>query len=602
MADFEPQEVKGPSKNPTQENIITPAEPSEFSLPVSRASRIKQFYSDNKWYVWAIIAGLLIIAGLAVYAFYPRKVERTQEAKVQIDISSPETVATGGEVVYKIRVQNNDSAKLTDMHLELVYDTGMSYVTSSPKSENLSGTQFNVPDLSSGQNAVVIVKTLAQGNVNDQKRLVVRLNYRFENFNSPFVTEQSSTVRLIAADVNLDINGPDKVNNGDTVKYDIFYRNNSKKDIDNARIQLTYPEGFSFDSSTPQPSLGNNIWNVGSIKSQTSGKISLQGVFKGAKAGQKSDFKAEFLVIDDSGNFYTQSSVTNEIEIQDQPLVVEQKFIDNNGGIVKPGDSVTVEISFRNNTSIANTGVQLVAQIDSNSVVASSIQAESAYVQDKTITWNGSSLGILESLNSADEGKVRYTFTVANPASKLDTNITISNKIKIKSNQNTTFINGSPISVKVSSPSTMSGKAEYSSGQNPPQVGKSSSYKVALSLTNSSNDYREGVVIAYVPVGVTLDAATISNQEKNLVKYDSSTGKLVWSLGKLSAYSGVGQSPRTLTFNVKFTPGSNQVGKEVVLLKTITFTAKDDFTDQNINLDTQDLSSDTGNGNGRVIQ
>ena len=71
--------------------------------------------------------------------------------------------------VYKITIKNNDSQKLTKAELELVYPDGFTYINSVPNAENISGTKFKVPDLVSGQNATVMVKAKASGNVNDEK-------------------------------------------------------------------------------------------------------------------------------------------------------------------------------------------------------------------------------------------------------------------------------------------------------------------------------------------------------------------------------------------------------------------------------------------------
>jgi hypothetical protein len=134
-------------------------------------------------------------------------------------------------------MENQDSASLVDLELELVYPNGVNYVSSSPKADNLSGSRFAVPDLSSGQNAVVIVKTTAQGDINDDKRLVARLHYHYSNFNSEFVKEAEHVVKLIASDVSLELTGAQESTNAQIVTYELNYSNSSDNDINNARIE-----------------------------------------------------------------------------------------------------------------------------------------------------------------------------------------------------------------------------------------------------------------------------------------------------------------------------------------------------------------------------
>lgn len=600
MAEFAPQPVPDPIISPnTPTPPINPDKPGFWSW-------LKNFYSNNKWYVWAIVLGIVIIGVLAFVAFRPQKVEPTKEADVDVTIDAPDTAPSGGEVIYKIEVENHDKSKLVGMNLELVYPDGMSYVSSTPKSDNLSGSSFAVPDLSNGQNAVIIVKTIAQGNVNDDKELHARLHYHFDNFSSEFVKESSKTVRLVAADVVLDVSGPETITNAETASYDIFYRNSSDKPIQNARIQVTYPNEFTYGDSDPKPSLGSNTWSLGTINPEGTGKITFRGSLQSAQPGQSVQFKIELQVLDDQGNFFTQASTTYETTISSQPLVVTQSVQGSgSNGIVNPGDTINFQLKYQNNTPVAATGVSVVAQLDSKALDLSTIRAESGQVQDSTITWNASSIQSFEKLNPNESGTINFTVQVKNPAAKDGSkNLTVVSHIKIRSNENNTFLPGPDLTIKISSPSSLSGSVGFVSGQLPPRVGQSSTFNVTLSLKNATNDYFNSTLTASIPIGVTIDKSSITSKEASLVKYDSSTGKLTWSMGTLSGGVGYFSPLRQLSFNVSFKPSSNQAGSSVTLLKNIAFTAKDGFTSQDISLKTDDLTTNNlpdDSGSGTVV-
>lgn len=599
MTDFQPQQVPDPIFPPGQKPELPSQNPSgKFSL--------KTFYQNNKWYVWAIILGVVIIGALAFFAFRPQKAEPTKEANVEVDITAPETAPSGGEVIYKIKIENHDAATLVDMDLEVIYPNGMSYVSSTPSAENLSGSSFQVPDLENGQNATLIIKTLAQGNINDEKTLAARLHYKFNNFSSEFVKESSRKVRLVASDVVLDVTGPDSADSAQVVSYDVFYRNNSSREIDNSRIQVTYPEGFTFADGEPDPSLSQNIWNIGVLKASATGKISFQGAFKSAQPGQAATFKVEFLVLDDNGNFFTQGSTNFTTNISSQPLIIEQRVTAGAANnIAKPGETLSFEVSYKNNSNVAATGVVITAQIDSPAIDFVSIRSESGHVGDATIMWDASSVSSLERLGPNESGKVRFTAQVKDPAAKDNSsNLNIVSKIKIKSNEYKDFSSGADLVLKVASPASMRGSARHVAGELPPKVGAQSTIEVAVELRNATNAYQEGVLIGYLPTGVTLDSASILAKENTLVKYDATTGKLTWNVGKLDANTGSFNPLRKLTFNVKFTPSSSQVGQEVVLFKNISFSAKDSFTEQAINLNASQITTnDLGDGgSGRVAQ
>ncbi|HMQ01791.1 MAG TPA: hypothetical protein PKD79_01830 [Candidatus Doudnabacteria bacterium] len=608
MEDFRPQAVKGPdSTGPIPQQVITPNGPLAPEPP-SGSGKFKDFLANNKWYVLAIVLGVLIIGILATLAFWPRNTQRTAEAKVQLSIQAPQTTQAGGEVIYHINILNEDSARLIDVNLELIYDEGMSYVSSAPRAENISGTNYKVPDLATGQNAIVIVKVLAQGNVNDNKRLVARLRYKFDNFSSGFTAETNHTTRLVAANVLLDISGKNRVNSGEEVTYELSYRNTSNRSIENGRIQITYPEGFEFTSSNPSPSLGDNIWNLSTLASNQSGRISFVGTMRSSRVGQAYVITAEFLVPDETGNFFTQSSTNYNIEIASQPLGIVTRVTSGAqaGGIVRPGSTLNIEVSFQNNTQVVHTGLQALVEIASPSIVTGSIRPENGFVQDQTITWNASSSSLLEQLTAGASGAVRFQITVANPATTADNkSLSVILKPRIKSNQNEQFIIGPELVLKISSPMSLSSDVRHAGGELPPKVGQESAFTVRLSLKNNSNDYRNGVLSGFVPIGVNFDMNSVTASERNLVKFDTSTGRLTWEFGQLVAHTGVLRPERVLEFTVRTTPSSSQVNQAINLFRNVEVNATDDFTLESVKADTQDVSTSqlpTGNTNGRVVQ
>ncbi len=610
MTEFKPQSVPDPLPQPGGNNVSFEYDQnssSDFNDPQfepPKESGFKQFYRNNKWYIFAGLLGVIIIGVLAFIAFRPQPAEPTKNANVSVNIDAPATSPSGGEIIYKIQITNNDSAKLVGMNLELIYENGVSYVSSAPPSENGSGNRFPVPDLANGQNAVLMIKAVASGNINEDKKLVARLRYKFDNFSSEFREETSHTTRLIAADIVLDVTGPERATNVQTATYDIYYRNDSDKDINGARVQLVYPNEFKFASSTPEPSLGQNIWNITSLPRNGTGKITINGNFVGTRPGQSSVFRIEFLALDSQGSFFTQASTTYMTSIQSQPLSIEQRLLNEApNGIVKPGESLQYEAKFQNNTQVVASGLNVVVEFDSKAIDAETIRAEGAQISGNTITWNASGIPQLERLEPGQSGVVRYSVSLKSPVVRDSSkNITVVTKSRIKSVENATFLEGNEMSLKVASPSTIERSVAHVSGPLPPRVGQQTTLQVNISLRNSSNDYREGVLIGYVPLGTTFDRASIPGSDAAAVRFDAPTGKLTWTVGQLTAHSGSAFPLRTLKFNVSFTPTSNLVNQPITLFRNITFTAKDTFTEESISLTGQEVTSDQlpGEGRGRV--
>lgn len=567
----------------------------------------KNFYAANKPYFWAIGLGVLIIGALSFFAFRDQAVPDPTEADVSIKIDVPETVPNGGNAVYRIQLQNNDDNKLIGIQLELTYPEGFSYTSSTPKPINLSGTLFKIPDLIPGQNVAVIVQAHVTGNINDTKSLVAKLHYKYSNFNSEFIKEQQSTVRLVASDVLLELNGPATTNNSQLVAYTIKYQNNSDQEIKNARVTFKAPDNFNMDSAMPEPDSNQGAWNILSLPVNASGEIQIQGSFKSASPGESRTALAEFLVLGQDGEYLTQNQSTFVTSIANLPLLVSQELVSQNtGGTVNPGDVLTFSLRYQNNAGTAATAVNILLTLDSKALDLSTLTADGAQVNNNTILWNASSVPNLESLAPSESGNLRFSVRVKNPATRDSSkNLTITSSAKIKSNEYESYFPGEEVSLKVSSPAILSTSLGFVEGSLPPKVGQSTTYKITLSLSNSSNDYSDGVLSAFIPLGPNgFVAGSVKSSEAGKVEFDPTTGKLTWRFGSLPAHTGKFTTPKVLDFNVKLVPSSGQVNQGPLLLKSIQLEARDIFTSQQITLSADDINTtDLPNGgfsNGQV--
>ncbi len=566
------------------------------------------FYKANKLYIWASVIGVAIISVLAFFAFRPQPAPTAKEANVQVSIDVPATVASGGEAVYRFTVQNNDTQKLTNMELELTYPSGVQYYSSVPNPEGISGSLFKVPDLLPGLNAVVIVKTKVSGNVNDEKKLTAKLHYSLANFNSEFIKEAQASIKLVASDLLLEVSGPTTANNGQLLMYTVHYHNNSDQELKNARVEMTYPDGFEFASATPAPDIGSNVWNMPSIGVNGDGNITIQGSFKSASPGESKTMTADLEVLGDNGDYNSQKTASFNTAFANLPLLVTQElYTSNSNGVVKPGDALEFQVKYQNNAATAATAVNVLVTINSKAVDLSSLTAEGGTVSNNTILWNASGVPQLENLAPSESGQLSFRLKIKDPAVKdSTTNLTLASTIKIKANEYESYFPGNELDLKISSPLKIDTRLDYSLGELPPKVGKSTTYKVRLALSNYSNDYQDGTLTAFIPLGPSgFVQGSPTPAEAPNVDFDPSTGKLTWRVKSLPAYTGIFSEPKVLEFSVKLSPSASQAGSSPVLVKDIAFAATDSFTSQAVqvaanNLATTDLFGQDGYAKGEV--
>lgn len=592
MPDFNPQKIN-------QSPVI------ESAPPIN-----KTFYQANKFYIWAMGLAVVIIAVLAFFAFRPQAAPVAREADVQIQILAPETLPSGEDAVYRISLKNNDSVKLTDLELELVYPEGFSYVSSVPNSQNLSGSSFKIQgDLLPGQNPAVIVKVKTSGEINSEKRLLAKLRYKYSNFNSSFVKESSHTLRLVASDVLLEIDGPKETNSAQLVAYTVTYKNNSKDAIKNARVKLNYPAGFNYGSSQPQASLGGDTWNLGDLQSGAEGKIIVQGTFGSSQSGEEKKLEVQFLVLGQNGEYFVQSSAEMVTAISSQPLLVTLENLDRQeGDSVSPGTTLNFAVRYKNNAPVAATGVNIVVSLDSKALDFSSLQAQGGQVVGGTITWNAAGAPNLEILNPGEEGVLNFFVRVRNPATKDSSkNLSVKLTSKIKADEYSTFLPGSSLEIKISSPAEIQPGLSFISGSLPPKVGTQTRYKATLKLLNSTNDFSGGQLTVFLPsVAGSFSLDSVNAAESQNVQFDPATGRLTWNFGTLPAHAGKFNPAKILEFTVAANPSPSDAGNTLLLLRNIKFSAKDDFTGRDVNIGADDLTTaslpgQSGYSNGTVV-
>lgn len=564
-------------------------------LPIKTDSGLKGFYAHNKFYLLAIFAGGAIIAVLSFFAFRKTPPPPLRAAKVNLEILAPEVVPTGSDAVFQIKIHNLDSQKLIAGQLELTYPSGLAFQNSNVKPENLSRTLFKVPDLISGQDAVIILKAKASGGINENKTLSAKFTYKYSNFNSEFAQQQAVNFRLTASNVAVEISGPVNITNAQIGLFAVKYKNNSADEIKGARIKLIFPAGFNFASATPAPDLGDNIWNIGNMPKNGEGAIEFLGSFKDAAAGESKTFLAELLVLGKNGDYFLQSQSNFTASLSSLPLLVSQSLPpQETDNVYKPGDTLAIAVSFQNNGNTAANGVNIVAALDGKVLDLSTLKSEGGQISGSTITWNAAGVRQLESLQPSESGTVSFSVRIKNPAAKDSSkNLTASSSVKIKANEYQTYFPGNDLSVKISSPAALSKALRYVSGSLPPSVGKNTLYKASLTLANSSNDFTDGLLTAFVVSGTGgFVQGSVNAAEANRVDYDSSTNKLTWKVGGLSAHAGKFNPPRVLEFGLNFTPSASQVGDSPILLKDIRFSGKDSFTGEMVNLAVDDIRTD----------
>ena len=111
----------------------------------------------------------------------------------------------------------------------------------------------------------------------------------------------------------------------------------------------------------------------------------------------------------------------------------------------------------------------------------------------------------------------------------------------------------------------------------PPKVGQETTYTVVWVVKNTSNDVKNAIVKATLPVYVKWLGVTEPASDD--VTFKESSRELTWNIGNIPAGTGIfSLPPRQLSFQLSLTPSLSQLGGVVPLASAPDLSAEDTFT------------------------
>jgi hypothetical protein len=122
-------------------------------------------------------------------------------------------------------------------------------------------------------------------------------------------------------------------------------------------------------------------------------------------------------------------------------------------------------------------------------------------------------------------------------------------------------------------------------GPLPPVVGKTTKYWIVVKIINGSNGLEDATFNTSLPEGIELSGKQSTTLGPHIA-YNSANRSISWQYLALPPNSQTG-----LYFEVAVTPGSTQIGKNIQLTNSLSFSATDDFTHKKFNLSHAPISN-----------
>lgn len=574
-------------------------EDTETTPSVTVANRAVRYTRRALWWVF-VVAAIFFVASAGIFAWYVFGGFGTNVGahNIDIDIKGPLTVVGGEPAELQITVTNRNKAPLQYADLIVTYPNGTRSVADF--STDLPTQRISLGTIESGATRQGTVSAILIGQGGQTGKIGVTVEYQVAGGNAVFTASKDYEFSFAAAPVSLSIEGKSSVTPGQPISFTATVGTNANTILRGVVLQLESPFGFSFTSSTPQPS-GSNVWDLGDLRPGDTRTIVINGVMK----GQANDERVFHFQLG------TKQGTTTALGVPlveaEQKVTLTQAFIglsltvnqDTSGkpAVVRPGETVRVAVNWKNELDTAITDAVFVANLSGTPIGGATIRTSDGFYRstDNTIVWDSNtSHGVLRTLAPGASGSVAFEFTVPSESQLVNArNPSVNISIRAaadrndQSNASENLESTAVRTVKVGTTASSLAQGFYSSnpfgsrGPLPPKVNQETTYAVLLTAGNSTNPIEKARITAQLPPYIRWTGIYSPSGEK--LTFDQKNGTVTWDIGTLSAGTGVnGVQPRQVAFEIGFTPSANQAGQSPALVTGITLFGTDSFTGTDI--------------------
>lgn len=543
------------------------------------------------------LAFFAISVGISAYLLL-RGTNVVSTQNIDIVIDGPVSVDGGKEAQFQITVTNNNTVPLQLADLLVQYPPG----TRSADNINAEHVRYreSLGDIAPGRSASRNVRAVLFGEEKSVKNITATVEYRVPNSNAIFYKEKGFELTIGSTPVSLVVDSLQETTSGQEITFAISVVSNSAAPLQNVLVRGEFPFGFTFKDANPEPSFGENVWELHDLAPGAKKNIQLRGVIE----GQDNEERVFRFSVGIQSEKDERALGALFLTIA-RPLVVKRPFISAqialNGKSAKQisvgsGRETRVDIAWENSLPVKVNDVVIEAKLSGPAWERSSVSAPRGFYRssDNTVIFNSQTDEALRVVEAAGAGIESFTFltpSLSSGAADLrGGEVTIA--VNIRARRTTEagvpedISSGASAKVVVNSDLVVSSAALrttgpfVNTGPYPPKAEQESTYAVVWTIANSSNVVSGVKVSASLPSYMRFVGAVSPSTEK--ISYSAVGGVVTWDVGSLSPGVGFGSLPRQAAFQVALTPSLSQVGTVPLIVGEVSARGEDRFTGEDV--------------------
>jgi len=542
-----------------------------------------------------IISVVFFVGSVGVSTWLFLGGENISHKNVVIEIEGPASIGGGEELGLQITIINRNPVAIDDVDLIIEYPAGTRAATNI--NVELPRYRESLGTILPGEEVRRSVRSILFGEEGSVKDINVAIEFRVEDSNAIFFNDTNYQLSLSTSPLSLVIETLKEAISGQEIEINVKITSNSKDVIKDVLLQIEYPFGFLFEEGSPNPIFANRLWKLGDIPPEEEKEITLRGTLSG-QDGEERIFRFCTGIESEAEPNTLDTCFINSIEsiFVKRPFITLDLALDGNDAdihVARGGRSVRGDIRLTNNLPTQLFNGEVKVKLSGDILNEFSIDVDKGFYDSitNTITWSKSTGASLGSIPAGKTNQVSFSFApfglssgvpFRNPEIDLDVSIQ-ANRIS-EDQVPEEILSTLSRKVRISTDLILSSKSLHftgvlpNSGPVPPRAEQTTTYAIVWSVTNSSNQVRDAVVVASLPSFIEW-GDLVSNPSED-ISYNPVGGQVIWRLGDISPGTGSVTPAREIAFQVRLTPSLSQIDSVPNLVNDQRLTGIDEFVNR----------------------
>ncbi len=535
-----------------------------------------------RWYI-VIFSLFILVAGVGFSTFYLLLgLNEISGRNIDVSITAPSSIGAGETIPIDLTVHNQNPVSVVSATLVIDYPTG----TQSAEEEGrvLHTERIALDTINAGEVLEVPVRAVVFGEVDEEKTIQMRLEYRVEGTNSTLERQiDPIEFRITSSPIVVRVDAVEQVSAGQDIDITLTVDSNAPNALQNVLVTAEFPQGFDFTEADPQPVFGNNTWRFNEIASGGSETISITGAFVG---GQNDEFTMDFTAgVPRADNQYILGSTFSRTQRNftiEAPFIRTELTANSTGGrtvTLDSGRTSDMNLSLTNTLNESVYDMFVTVNLSGNALDPASVDVTGGFYDSSTDTvrFDVTTNSNLEEVPAGAQRRFGFSMRPAPiGTAQLEAEVNVFARRVSDSQAEERLIGSERMTVQYSSVIDTVARLSYdtgpftNTGPIPPVAEEETTYTLTLVAEAGRNDVTDAQVTTSLPTYISwLD----TYEGPGSVSYNSVNKELTWDIGSIAA-----EERAELALQVAFRPSISQVGNTPAILHRQHIRATDRFT------------------------